>query len=40
VGLYDCPWYAKAEKIADEIAAQNPSIEFHKEMMEPMHFKV
>ncbi|CAL8109595.1 unnamed protein product [Orchesella dallaii] len=38
VGLYDCPWYAKAEKIAEEIVSQNPAIEIHKEMFDAMQW--
>lgn len=40
VGLFDCTGYAKADKIVDEIVAQNPCIEFNKEMMDHMHWKV
>jgi hypothetical protein len=40
IGIHDCPWYAKAEKLAEEIVALNPAIEFHKEMKDRFHWNV
>ncbi|XP_035714659.1 putative malate dehydrogenase 1B [Folsomia candida] len=38
VGLNDCPWFAKAVKLADEIAGANPRVEFHHEMLDKFNW--
>lgn len=40
VGLNDCPWFAKAVKLADEIAGANPRVEFHHEMLDKFNWHV
>jgi len=40
VGLYDCPWFAKADKLADEIIATNSSIDIQREMLDQFHWNV
>jgi hypothetical protein len=40
VGLYDCPWFAKAEKLVEEIQIQFPIIEFRKNMKDRFQWNV
>lgn len=40
VGLYDCPWYAKAEKLVEEIQIQFPLVEFYKSMKDRFQWNV
>jgi hypothetical protein len=40
VGLNDCPWYAKACKLADEISGINTMVEINREMLDKFHWTV
>jgi len=40
VGLFDCPWYAKADKLADELQLEFSNIEFNKTMKDEFQWKV
>lgn len=40
VGRSDCPWYAKAEKLSEDLQAQFSNIEFNKTMKDENQWKV
>ncbi len=40
VGINDCPWFAKAVKLGEEVSAAHPRVEFHHEMLDKYHFHV